>query len=87
LFNISLCYFYTPFGESNQQIELQWGVEEAGEAEGAEGAEGAGEDGGVGIVEGVGGAKGQERTYNYWIQSSRNPTQNFAHLRLSLNDQ
>ncbi|NEQ64276.1 MAG: hypothetical protein F6K21_02025, partial [Symploca sp. SIO2D2] len=36
----------------------------AEEAEEAEGAEEAG---------------GQERTYSYWIQSSRNPTQNFVH--------
>ncbi|NEQ68768.1 MAG: hypothetical protein F6K21_25360, partial [Symploca sp. SIO2D2] len=28
---------------------------------------------------GAGGAGGEERTYNFWTQSSRNPTQNFVH--------
>ena len=50
MFNISLSYFGTPFGESNQLVEFQWGVEEAGEAGGvggAGGAEGAEEAGGA----------------------------------------
>jgi len=30
-------------------------------------------------AEEAGGAGGEERIYNFWTQSSRNPTQNFVH--------
>ncbi|NEP58113.1 MAG: hypothetical protein F6K31_14000 [Symploca sp. SIO2G7] len=53
------------------------GAEGAGGAGGAEGAEGAG---GAGGAERQERQERQERTYNFWIQSSRNPTQNFVHL-------
>ncbi|NES19281.1 MAG: hypothetical protein F6K41_10215 [Symploca sp. SIO3E6] len=41
---------------------------------GAEGAEGA-----VSAAERSSEAEGEEITYNFWTQSSRNPTQNFVH--------